>query len=325
MQMIQTLIRNFVKRPATRKYPLVKRDPFENYRGRLVNHVQSCIFCRMCSTKCPAQCISTDPKEAYWGYDPFSCVYCGICVEVCPTKSLFMLSTHRSPVPDKFVVYHKGQARVARPRLASMPNAAPGEIHAETPPPSVIAATKITAEPADTPASPVPAARPAPVPPAKRKTEEAAPAVAPQTARIAPENTLGLSSEAIVHVPVSAPLEGVEVASLAGEAAPDRGTAQDAARNVTPDTAENVAQDAGAPEPAAPAVDAAPAEPAGAASEPAEPTRAEPAAPATTSKAPSEAKAEPSSGQTAASKTATRTESTKRGRKSGGKSGKKGA
>ena len=137
MLMINTILRNFLKRPATRKYPMVKRDPFSNYRGRLINNVESCIFCRMCSTKCPAQCISTDPKEAFWGYDPFSCVYCGICVEVCPTKSLFMLSTHRSPVPTKFVVYHKGTARVAKPRLASVPKVAPSEVHSETPPPKV--------------------------------------------------------------------------------------------------------------------------------------------------------------------------------------------
>ena len=68
MLMINTILRNFLKRPATRKYPMVKRDPFSNYRGRLINNVESCIFCRMCSTKCPAQCISTDPKEAFWGY-----------------------------------------------------------------------------------------------------------------------------------------------------------------------------------------------------------------------------------------------------------------
>ena len=52
MLMINTILRNFLKRPATRKYPMVKRDPFSNYRGRLINNVESCIFCRMCSTKC---------------------------------------------------------------------------------------------------------------------------------------------------------------------------------------------------------------------------------------------------------------------------------
>lgn len=35
MLMINTILRNFLKRPATRKYPMVKRDPFSNYRGRL--------------------------------------------------------------------------------------------------------------------------------------------------------------------------------------------------------------------------------------------------------------------------------------------------
>ena len=168
MLMINTILRNFLKRPATRKYPMVKRDPFSNYRGRLINNVESCIFCRMCSTKCPAQCISTDPKEAFWGYDPFSCVYCGICVEVCPTKSLFMLSTHRSPVPTKFVVYHKGTARVAKPRLASVPKVAPSEVHSETPPPKVVAAVETPAEAPSRSPSPPPR-RPRPRPPAAKR------------------------------------------------------------------------------------------------------------------------------------------------------------
>lgn len=30
MLMINTILRNFLKRPATRKYPMVKRDPFSN-------------------------------------------------------------------------------------------------------------------------------------------------------------------------------------------------------------------------------------------------------------------------------------------------------
>ncbi|MFR0873824.1 MAG: 4Fe-4S ferredoxin [Bilophila wadsworthia] len=117
MLMINTILRNFLKRPATRKYPMVKRDPFSNYRGRLINNVESCIFCRMCSTKCPAQCISTDPKEAFWGYDPFSCVYAASAWKSARPRASSCLDPP-SPVPTKFVVYHKGTARVAKPRLA---------------------------------------------------------------------------------------------------------------------------------------------------------------------------------------------------------------
>lgn len=133
MLMLKTVLRNLFRRPATRKYPVIKRDAFPNYRGRLVNNVEDCIFCRSCSNKCPSQCISTDPKEAFWGYDPFSCVYCGICVDACPTHCLFMLDTHRPPVPDKFVVYHKGVARVGRPKVKSASPAELGASHAEKP------------------------------------------------------------------------------------------------------------------------------------------------------------------------------------------------
>lgn len=153
MLMISTVLRNFLKRPATRKYPFTRRDPFPLYRGRLINSVESCIFCRACSNKCPAQCISTDPKEAFWGYDPFSCVYCGICVDSCPTHSLFMLSSHRMPVPTKFVVYHKGVARVERTRNKAMPSA---PHRSETP----SAVPTVNTQPVEEPPRPVSAAMP---------------------------------------------------------------------------------------------------------------------------------------------------------------------
>jgi len=118
MFMLKNILQNIMQKPATRPYPTVKREPYERYRGRLIGNVQECIFCRLCSNKCPSQCISTDPKEAYWGYDPFSCVYCGLCVDICPTKCLSLMDTHREPVTSRFVVYHKGTPRVARQKLA---------------------------------------------------------------------------------------------------------------------------------------------------------------------------------------------------------------
>ena len=79
-----------------------------------------------------------------------------------------MLSTHRAPVPTKFVVYHKGIARVAKPRLASVPKVAPGDVHSETPPPKVVAATEIPAEPPLEEPKPKPKATP-PSTPKKKK------------------------------------------------------------------------------------------------------------------------------------------------------------
>lgn len=134
MHMLETVLRNVLKRPATRRYPAEKREPFPDFRGRLVNNTEDCIFCRSCSNKCPAGAISTDPKRAYWSYDPFACVYCGVCVDACPTHSLFMLSSHRVPVPTKFMTYHKGTPRVARTKLKDLPSHGElGQPHAEKP------------------------------------------------------------------------------------------------------------------------------------------------------------------------------------------------
>mgnify|MGYP000267264598 CR=1 FL=1 len=170
MLMINTILRNFLKRPATRKYPMVKRDPFSNYRGRLINNVESCIFCRMCSTKCPAQCISTDPKEAFWGYDPFSCVYCGICVEVCPTKSLFMLSTHRSPVPHQVRRIPQGYRPRGEAASGLRAQGRPERSAFRNAPPKVVAAVETPAEAPIEEPKPTPR-RPRPRPPAAKKKQ----------------------------------------------------------------------------------------------------------------------------------------------------------
>ena len=80
-----------------------------------------------------------------------------------------MLSTHRSPVPTKFVVYHKGTARVAKPRLASVPKVAPSEVHSETPPPKVVAAVETPAEAPIEELKPTPKATPPATPGGKKK------------------------------------------------------------------------------------------------------------------------------------------------------------
>lgn len=67
MLMINTILRNFLKRPATRKYPMVKRDPFSNYRGRLINNVESCIFCRMWLDQVPGAVHFHGPEGSFLG------------------------------------------------------------------------------------------------------------------------------------------------------------------------------------------------------------------------------------------------------------------
>lgn len=103
-----TVIKNLVKKPATRQYPFVVREPFANYRGELAIAVEDCIFCGMCVRKCPSQCITVDKKAGTWSCDPHACVYCGICVDNCPTKCLSMKDVHRKPLLEKTIWVEQG-------------------------------------------------------------------------------------------------------------------------------------------------------------------------------------------------------------------------
>lgn len=111
MYMLSNVLRNISKKYATRLYPFQTRPAFEGFRGRLVNNIDDCIFCKSCQIKCPSQCITVDPKAGTWECDPFACVYCSVCVDVCPTKSLNMVNVHRAPSHEKFAMFQQGTPR----------------------------------------------------------------------------------------------------------------------------------------------------------------------------------------------------------------------
>ena len=106
--MTPNVIRNLLKKKATRRYPLVVRIPFENARGRLFNEIEKCTFCTVCALKCPSQCIEVDRKAAAWKYNPFACVFCGICVEVCPVQCLRQKHDYQQPVVERETILLKG-------------------------------------------------------------------------------------------------------------------------------------------------------------------------------------------------------------------------
>lgn len=103
-----TVVKNLLKKPATRNYPFQVREPFPNYRGELVINIDDCIFCGMCSRKCPSQCITVDKKAGTWQCDPHACVYCGYCRDSCPTKCLSMKDVHRKPMTEKITWIEQG-------------------------------------------------------------------------------------------------------------------------------------------------------------------------------------------------------------------------
>ncbi len=97
---VPTVFKNLVTRKSTRPYPFVVRPPFPDQRGELIIDIEKCIFCGMCSKKCPSLCITVDKEKGTWVCDPFACVYCGTCEEVCPVDCLSHKETWR-PVSAK--------------------------------------------------------------------------------------------------------------------------------------------------------------------------------------------------------------------------------
>ncbi|MFH0998888.1 MAG: 4Fe-4S binding protein [Pseudomonadota bacterium] len=109
--MTPTILRNFIGKRATRRYPYVVRPPFENARGEIHNDIQTCNFCGVCAAKCPSQCIVVDKKAATWSCNPSACVYCGVCAETCPSGSLHQKRDYRRPVREKEMIFLKGEIK----------------------------------------------------------------------------------------------------------------------------------------------------------------------------------------------------------------------
>jgi NADH-quinone oxidoreductase subunit I len=100
---------------VTVRYPEEKREYPPRFRGvhRLMKREDGtvrCVACMMCSTICPAQCITIEAGESADGtsvekhpvtfeIDELVCVVCGLCVEACPCDAIRMdTGIHFPPV-----------------------------------------------------------------------------------------------------------------------------------------------------------------------------------------------------------------------------------
>ncbi|MEI6875853.1 MAG: 4Fe-4S dicluster domain-containing protein [Spirochaetota bacterium] len=98
--MARIAFRNFLTKPATRRYPFVVREPFAGSRGRIAIDFPACIHCLACAKHCPADAILVDRDAKTWSIDRFACVICGACIRACPKKCLLM--TNERPLALDF-------------------------------------------------------------------------------------------------------------------------------------------------------------------------------------------------------------------------------
>jgi formate hydrogenlyase subunit 6/NADH:ubiquinone oxidoreductase subunit I len=146
--MIGNIFKNMSSKPATRQYPKEVRSTFKNTRGHIGIEIDNCIFCGICSKKCPSSAITVDRNEKSWEIDPFKCIICNVCEEVCPKKCILNHEAHntsalvkekrksiQAPKPPK-----EAAPAAATPKAAAPAVAAPATGAAVTPAATPVAA-----------------------------------------------------------------------------------------------------------------------------------------------------------------------------------------
>ena len=94
--MLGNIFKNMVSKPATRMYPAEKREAYKDARGQIGIDVDKCIFCGICSKKCPSIALTVNKNEKSWEIDHFKCIICGVCTEVCPKKCISTEANYKS-------------------------------------------------------------------------------------------------------------------------------------------------------------------------------------------------------------------------------------
>jgi ech hydrogenase subunit F len=100
-RMTKTVIKNLLGGPATLMYPKKKRSYTPITRGRVEVDINTCIFCGMCSRRCPTYAITVTRDSKEWQIDRLKCCTCNLCVEICPVKCLSTENQYTPPITDK--------------------------------------------------------------------------------------------------------------------------------------------------------------------------------------------------------------------------------
>lgn len=89
-KILPTVIKNVFRKPFTAKYPYVKVELPEGFRGAPVIDKEKCIRCWLCIKACPDRAISVNKETKKPSIWHGRCTFCGECAEACPTRAITM-------------------------------------------------------------------------------------------------------------------------------------------------------------------------------------------------------------------------------------------
>jgi len=88
--MIREVLSQLLAKAATGKYPFVKAQVPEGFRGKQVYDINLCFSCGLCSRDCPAKAIEmveVDGKRRPLFHLDL-CIFCYQCAESCPRNAI---------------------------------------------------------------------------------------------------------------------------------------------------------------------------------------------------------------------------------------------
>lgn len=100
MEFTKAAIRNLLSTKDTKLYPLEEKKEYELTRGHIEIEIDKCIFCGLCSRKCPTSAIKVSREEKSWQIDRLRCIQCEYCSEICPKKCLSMENEYTKPTEE---------------------------------------------------------------------------------------------------------------------------------------------------------------------------------------------------------------------------------
>jgi NADH-quinone oxidoreductase subunit I len=130
-QGLWVIFRHIFTKPVTQRYPEVRREMPERYRGlhylaRDEKGQEKCVCCGLCATACPSGCIYLEPAENERGeryakiyeINELRCIFCGYCEEACPVEAIFLGKEYEfSQDKREKLIYTKEDLLVPMPEI----------------------------------------------------------------------------------------------------------------------------------------------------------------------------------------------------------------
>jgi formate hydrogenlyase subunit 6/NADH:ubiquinone oxidoreductase subunit I len=94
---------NLLRKPATEKYPAIKPNLPEGYRGEPLFDCDLSIGCGICKKVCPAKAIEMieDDDKKWPQLELSKCIFCYQCAESCPKKAIKRSDIYELATTDK--------------------------------------------------------------------------------------------------------------------------------------------------------------------------------------------------------------------------------